>query len=77
MTAYDNAGNLATSSYEFGIDKTAPDIEVVFDNNSAENGKYFKAARTATVNVYERNFDPSKIVIKTQPDVSGAADINN
>lgn len=77
VTAYDNAGNLATSSYEFGIDKTAPDIEVVFDNNSAENGKYFKAARTATVNVYERNFDPTKIVIKTQPDVSGAADINN
>ena len=44
---------------EFTIDMTAPVLLVTFDNDSAANGMYFKAPRTATVEVHERNFDPA------------------
>lgn len=41
---------------EFVIDKTVPTIDVKFDNNSALNGNYFKAARQAEVTFTEKNF---------------------
>ena len=41
---------------EFTIDKTAPVVSVSYSNNSAQNGKYFKAARTATITIVEHNF---------------------
>lgn len=40
----------------FTIDKTNPVLSVSFDNNNAQNGKYYAAARTATVTVVEHNF---------------------
>lgn len=46
---------------EFTIDKTAPIINVTFDNNSAANGKYYNAARTATITVNEHNFNGSEV----------------
>ncbi|MCL2826201.1 MAG: Ig-like domain repeat protein, partial [Eggerthellaceae bacterium] len=49
----------------FIIDKTDPLIMVAFDNNSAQNGKYYKAPRTATVTVYEQNFSPALASIAT------------
>ena len=56
----DRAGNTTTTdSPKFSIDKTAPKVVVSYDNNSASEGEYFKAARTATITVTERNFDPS------------------
>lgn len=68
--AEDNSGNLLTEAeatyYFFGIDITTPTIDVRYDNNSAENDKYFKADRTATVTVTERNFDPDHTAIDTQ-----------
>ncbi len=42
----------------FTVDKIAPTMSVVYDNNSAENGDQYKANRTATVTVTEHNFDP-------------------
>lgn len=73
VVASDNAGNVrVTKSAVFGIDATSPEIQVVFDNNSAANGKYFKENRNATVKVYERNFDPTLIKITTEINVSGA-----
>lgn len=45
-----------TAPRDFTIDKTAPVIKVSFDNNDVQNGKYYKAARTATINVNEHNF---------------------
>ena len=66
VTAYDNAGNKREMKYNFGIDVTSPTVQVTYDNNSAQNQKYFKANRTATIAVTERNFDPSKFKINTQ-----------
>lgn len=68
--AVDNANNEIADAnkaiYKFGIDVTAPIIEISYDNNDADNEKYFKADRTATVVVTERNFDESKIDIVTE-----------
>ena len=46
---------------DFIIDKTPPSITVSYDNNSAQNGKYFKNHRTATITIVEHNFDPSRV----------------
>lgn len=46
---------------EFTIDKTAPKINVSFDNNDVANGKYYKASRTATITVDEHNFNGSDV----------------
>lgn len=42
---------------KFTVDKTAPVIDVSFDNNSAKNGNYYKADRTATIKITEHNFN--------------------
>ena len=55
-------GSVATD--EFTVDKTAPKIEVSYDNNSVKNGKYFKADRTATITITEHNFDVSRVIAK-------------
>lgn len=60
--AEDNSGNLLGKNnvavYRFGIDTSTPSIQVTYDNNDVQNEKYFKADRTATVVVRERNFNP-------------------
>lgn len=70
ITAADNSGNSSMAEYSFGIDVSSPSISVFYDNNNAQNGKYFKEDRTATVVVTERNFDPSKINIQTESTAS-------
>ena len=69
--AEDNSGNLLSEAeaahYYFGIDITSPTISVRYDNNDAQNEKYFKADRTATIVITERNFDPDNTKIDTQP----------
>ncbi len=66
----DDAGNEIPENnaayYAFGIDSTNPTITVSYDNNDVRNEKYFKADRTATVTVMERNFDPTRTVITTE-----------
>lgn len=42
---------------KFTVDKTAPVIDISFDNNSAKNGNYYKADRTATIKITEHNFN--------------------
>lgn len=59
VEAEDYAGNTASASKQIKIDATAPLIQVSYDNNSPLNGKYFNRARTMTVRVTERNFDPN------------------
>jgi len=67
VTAKDNAGNEAEKvTYKFGIDTVGPEIVVTYDNNSAQNGFYFKENRNAKVTATERNLDDSKIRIDTQ-----------
>ncbi len=54
----DRAGNVSEEEIKFSIDKTAPTIEVTYDNNSADPqfGDFYQQNRTATIVVTERNF---------------------
>ena len=47
----------------FTIDKTAPEIEVSYDNNDVKNNSYYKGERVATIRVREHNFETSRIVM--------------
>ena len=76
----DTAGNVfqgnpyvdgTVASEEFTIDQVRPTISVSYDNNNARNGNYYNAARTATITVVERNFDPQRVTA-TIANVSGA-----
>lgn len=60
----DRAGNRSEDQISFSIDKTAPTIQVSYDNNSAdaENADYYKADRTATIVVTERNFKVEDVI---------------
>lgn len=53
----DNAGNKDGLEKEYKIDVTKPEITIQYDNNDAQNEKYYKADRIATITVKERNFD--------------------
>lgn len=67
LTAVDNAGNSRTTTTAAGdiqIDMTNPTINVSYSNNDADSSTYFKADRTATIVVTERNFDPKDVVIR-------------
>lgn len=82
-SVYDIIGRSASAAGDsFTVDKTSPTMEVSFDNNGASNGKYYNAARTATVTVTERNFSGDAINVSPtahagngdtvgQPSVSG------
>ena len=54
-----NESNLTAST--FTVDKTAPKVEVNFDNNDNRNDGYYQAKRTATITITERNFDAKRI----------------
>lgn len=62
-----------TNPKEFTIDKTLPEVSVSYDNNSAQNGKYFKANRTATIVVKEHNFDVSRVEFTQTASKNGAS----
>lgn len=68
----DRAGNAVLSPVDYGnslapavftIDRTIPEIRVMYDNNSAANGNYYKADRTAAIIVNEHNFDTSRLSV--------------
>ena len=72
MSCKDKAGNACDEAevvYEgvaptaFTIDKTLPTVTVSYDNNDARNGNYYRADRTATITVRERNFNPERVSI--------------
>lgn len=76
VTCRDKADNKANdySSGKFTVDATAPVLEVSYDNNSAQNGTYYNASRTATIRVEEHNFDASRVNIAvTSEDGTSAA----
>lgn len=67
VTAVDNAGNehkVSTKKGDIKIDATAPVIDVTYDNNNADNSKYFNNDRTATIVVTERNFKSDDVQVK-------------
>lgn len=61
VTAQDWAGNTSGNEKDIRIDITSPRIEVVYDRNDPANGRYYNTKRTATVTVYERNFNPARV----------------
>lgn len=63
--------NADTVFKDFVIDKTAPKVEVNFDNSSFENERYYKADRTATIDIKEVNFKEDLVTLKK---LSGVAD---
>lgn len=74
----DRATNKASVDYKdsvapksFTIDKILPVISVSYDNNDAQNGKYFKANRTATITIVEHNFDVNRVVFTRTAAISG------
>ncbi len=66
----DMAGNFADYNRvdEFTIDKTIPVATVSYDNNKFLNEYYYDAARTATIDILEHNFDSSAVEIKVTAD---------
>lgn len=90
MSTTDLAGNhtadgsvtyVGQAAKEFVIDKTAPVISVSFNNNNAQNGKYYNAGRVASITIKEHNFraaDVKSVITATNagagiatPSVSG------
>ena len=76
----DNAGNEneevnygdSIAPTKFTVDKTIPTVTVVYSNNSAENGNYYKADRVATITVTEHNFVPERVkFLESSPSISG------
>ena len=57
---------------KFTVDKTAPVIDVSFDNNSAKNGNYYKADRTATIKITEHNFNSGSQYVNIPVTADGA-----
>ena len=56
----------------FTVDQTVPVVSVSFNNNNVRNGKYFNAARTATITVVEHNFDPARVTLTATGASAGA-----
>lgn len=75
VTAVDYAGNTSTAEKNIKIDITAPRIEITYDNTT-KNG-YYNSTRTATVHVYERNFDPSGFTLSLQSILGKNGQIGN
>ena len=65
--AVDNANNTGSAVKNIKIDTTLPEITVTYDNNNGDvsfpENTYFKESRTATVQIRERNFDDSDVII--------------
>lgn len=64
----DRAGNTSSQNIQFSIDKTAPEIEVTYDNQNydlefASEREYYKEARRATITVTERNFSQENVIL--------------
>lgn len=57
----DNTGHTGQTEQSFRIDITAPVVEVEYDLNSPQAGRFYNQPRTASVTVRERNFDPADL----------------
>lgn len=57
--ATDRSGNFSAARSDgkiIVVDNVAPGINVVYDNNSVQNGNYYKSDRTATISITEANY---------------------
>lgn len=70
-TDVDYGNSLAPKA--FVVDTVNPTITVSYNNNSAQNEKYFKEYRTATVTIVEHNFDVNRVKFTMTAALSGTA----
>lgn len=75
VSATDYAGNTSTAEKTVRIDTTAPRVEVTYDKTTG-NG-YYNSTRTATIQVYERNFDPSLFNLSLSKELGAAVSQSN
>lgn len=60
----DNAGNTSYDYVAFGIDKTAPQIQVEYTSAVApQSGSYYSKARTAYITITERNIHTEQVAL--------------
>ncbi len=71
ISATDNVGNTITYEKALAVDNEKPRVNVVYNNDSVQNEKYFKADRIATITVEDINFNPAATTVDTQVSVSG------
>lgn len=80
--AEDNALNSSKNSVAIKIDITAPAINISYNDNNPDSGKYYKNDRVATIVVTERNFrsEDVKVTITntdgTIPAISGWTEVS-
>ncbi|MCA1055188.1 hypothetical protein LCM10_09325 [Rossellomorea aquimaris] len=69
----DKAQNAAATfpQHSFTLDKTAPEIEVDYDNQTPAAKNYYDDVRKATIKIKEHNFDPSRVSISGTAIVKG------
>lgn len=77
VTATDYAGNTSSKDYAIAIDITDPDIRLSYNNNDAQNEKYFKDPRTAIIEVRERNFSPDDFELKIKNEYGSVPSIGS
>ncbi|MGN0298853.1 MAG: Ig-like domain repeat protein [Lachnospiraceae bacterium] len=64
VIAVDNANNQSEKICDaFSIDITAPTIEISYNYNKPDSGRYYREERIATVVITERNFNPDDVHI--------------
>lgn len=65
VSCRDQAGNgpVTETTAAVTVDKTPPEISVSYDWNTAQNGSYYNAARTAFIQITEHNFNPAGVQI--------------
>lgn len=70
----DRSGNVMPTytKNNITIDTTKSVISVSYDNNSAQNGNYYRANRTATIQVIEHNFKADEVVVTQTAKLNGA-----
>lgn len=64
------AGTVAAKA--FTIDKTIPEINVVYDNDQALNNNYYNDTRIATVTITEHNFSEDRVKLMMTAEDDGA-----
>ncbi|MBR4083932.1 MAG: hypothetical protein IKK33_06570 [Lachnospiraceae bacterium] len=74
MEYTDRAGNpmAVYTSNVITIDSDDPDIQITYDNNTANNGSYYNKNRVATITITDRNVNPDDIIVSvTAKDIDG------
>ncbi|MBS5082124.1 MAG: Ig-like domain repeat protein [Clostridiales bacterium] len=78
----DRAGNISSKKIDLSIDKTAPAINVDYDNASydmdfADEREFYKEARTATITITERNFSQENVILTITNKYGGIPELHD